>query len=960
MPKFHRFTILALALALLLVPTLGLAQFTRTTGALIGTVTDPQGNALPGVSVTVTGPTLQGSRTEVSNGQGEYILPQLPPGTYRAEYSLSGAKTNVRSGVIVSLNQATKLNVQMQFAVSETMTVTASTVTIDPTQTTTQQNFKTDHLKYAVVGSNNRSYQNVLAQAPGVGGPNGAGGAGGGGNPQVSGANNAQNNYLLDGINTTDPVTHTFGNNMAFDAIQEISIQTLGKDAEYGSSGGTVNVITKSGGNNFSGTADWRYRDNQFQTQGKNTHPTGIAYFGATPTGSAVNFDKNLRPSKSTQPQGTLGGPLLRDRLWFFAAVARSDTAVTNPNLFGFQPGTRAFKGWNNLAKATFTPAANQTLTATYISNYARIPFSRNSSFYSPEADSLQTQGGRTYGLTYDTIITSKWLASVQAGHTPAYLSSSPISGNLTTPGSTDLGTGINTINFTNNQARRSTRDEFLGTTTYYVEGFGTHAVKVGLDHNKTDFNSYNNAVGDPSLIPGMPANFCSPANGFPTGTTCVGFLEPLNGAPFRVAVSAQNPRNSVNSKSNAGFVQDEWNPVPRATVRAGIRYETVTWGVSGKSVPDFKLFQPRLGVAYDVFNNASSVVHGFAGKVMDDNQLTLPNFGVAQLQGTAIFSFNTTTQKYVYSPSLSGVGISGGAYDPTLKPSYSNQYSIGFTQKVWRNTSLDVTGEYRKQHNLFEDYCGNLTVGFFDQCILTNHPGADSGVTNALRSDYRGVITKVESRPYSWLDVTASWTHSSSRGSTESTQNQDTSFDFYPAHFINRYGYLSDDARNRVKLDGYVRLPLDFTVGLNYYWDDGTPWTVSQTASTTSVTNVVLPYGNYFIEPRGSRRLPDFSQTDLQIQKDFRVGPTKLGLIATVYNVFNSETVISVNGNAGSRAIADPTTGKLFVGTGTVTSGGNQVPYQQAGPNRISSGFSQPTGWQTPRRYEAGVRIEF
>jgi len=145
------------------------------------------------------------------------------------------------------------------------------------------------------------------------------------------------------------------------------------------------------------------------------------------------------------------------------------------------------------------------------------------------------------------------------------------------------------------------------------------------------------------------------------------------------------------------------------------------------------------------------------------------------------------------------------------------------------------------------------------------------------------------------------------------------------------------------------VRLPFDFTVGANYYWDSGTPWNVTQTASLTSVTGVDLPEGTYFIEPRGSRRLPHFSQLDMQVQKDFRVANTKLGLIATVYNVMNHETITALNGNAGARAKVDPTTGTVFID-----------PNQQTGANRLSRTFGQPTAFQTPRRYEAGIRVEF
>jgi hypothetical protein len=226
--------------------------------------------------------------------------------------------------------------------------------------------------------------------------------------------------------------------------------------------------------------------------------------------------------------------------------------------------------------------------------------------------------------------------------------------------------------------------------------------------------------------------------------------------------------------------------------------------------------------------------------------------------------------------------------------------------------------------------------------------------VHNALRGLYRGVTAQVESQPYNWLNVVASWTHSRSEGSYGSTfgetQNASAEFDFYPVHFVNTYGFLSDDARNRVKINGYAQLPLDFIVGANYYWDDGTPW---------SVFHAVAPYGTRFVEPRGSRRLPNFSDLDLSLEKDFNVHGYYFGIQGVVYNVFNHETPIAINGNAGSRAIADPNTGRLLVITDPNFNGTGK-PYQQVGPNRISSTFGQATAWQQPRRYEIALRTRF
>src|SRR5437764_4437525 len=136
MTKFSRFTLLSLAIALLLVPSFGFAQTSSTTGAIIGTITDTSGGVLPGVTATVTSPQLQGSRTATTDTKGEYVLPLLPPGTYKAEYSLSGLKSVVQQNIVVNLTQMTRQDAKLAMAAAaETITVSGNRVVVDPTQT---------------------------------------------------------------------------------------------------------------------------------------------------------------------------------------------------------------------------------------------------------------------------------------------------------------------------------------------------------------------------------------------------------------------------------------------------------------------------------------------------------------------------------------------------------------------------------------------------------------------------------------------------------------------------------------------------------------------------------------------------------------------------------------------------------------------------------------------------------
>jgi len=305
MRTLFRLCSLALALALLLAPA-GFAQTNINNGALQGTVTDTSGAALPGVTVSVTSPVLIGTRTAVTESNGEYLIPLLPPGIYHADYSLSGVKSQAREGVRINATQTSRVDVQMSLAVSETVTVTASQIVVDPTQTQQTTNLKEDRLKYSSVGSANRSYQNSLQSVPEAVGT---------GNVNLAGANINSNTFMIDGVNAlTDPVTHTFASNMAFDAIQEVNVLAFGKDAEFRSSGATVNVITKSGGNQFSGSLDYRYFDPDFFTEGGQTYEAAPLFFGGAPNGSpALRFNKAAITDKSKQPQATLGGPIIKE-----------------------------------------------------------------------------------------------------------------------------------------------------------------------------------------------------------------------------------------------------------------------------------------------------------------------------------------------------------------------------------------------------------------------------------------------------------------------------------------------------------------------------------------------------------------------------------------------------------------------------------------------------------------------
>ena len=245
-----------LALAILAAPTFG-----QSTGRLAGHIHDENEVSLPGATIIVSSPNLMGSRTEFGDADGNFSFHNLPPGVYAIDVELEGFLPQRRSEVEVRLNRVTEIHIDLEPGeFSGEITVVAETPMVDPEQVSTSQTFSSEHIKESSIGSLNRRYYSVLAQAPGVVQTTSV-------NPHVFGSTVAENVYYIDSIDSTDPVTSTVGIHVNFDAIQEINLETGGFEARYGrATGGVINVVTRSGGNDLAGTLDVRYRDTDFNT----------------------------------------------------------------------------------------------------------------------------------------------------------------------------------------------------------------------------------------------------------------------------------------------------------------------------------------------------------------------------------------------------------------------------------------------------------------------------------------------------------------------------------------------------------------------------------------------------------------------------------------------------------------------------------------------------------------------
>ncbi len=253
-PAFTKCVLLTLLAVLMAGLVIG--QATQTKGRLEGTVKDQTGAIIPGVSVTITSNT--GSKTMLTGDSGMYIFPFLTPGVYNLKAELEGFKVFEQTGIQIRLGTTSTINIVLTPGeISQVVEVTGESPLVDTTTTTIGANISNNLFTNIPV---RRNFTALFTMAPGVS----SSGALGDNNPSIGGASGLENNYIVDGVNITNTgygsvgsysnVYGSLGSGVNFDFVKEVQVKQGGFEAEYGqSTGGVVNIITKSGSNEFHG-----------------------------------------------------------------------------------------------------------------------------------------------------------------------------------------------------------------------------------------------------------------------------------------------------------------------------------------------------------------------------------------------------------------------------------------------------------------------------------------------------------------------------------------------------------------------------------------------------------------------------------------------------------------------------------------------------------------------------------
>ena len=878
----------------------------QQTGSLVLEISDADGAPIAGAEVTVESEkTSTRLATADERGRARFLL--MPPGTYIIDVRAEGF-TATRREVAVALGGTTIERFTLaKGELTETVEVTANPE-VDVTKTSTSQVFTTEELENVQLGSTNRSYLAVLGKAAGV--------VGGGGNPNVHGATMGENVYLIDGVNTTDPVTGTFGLLTNFDAIEQVELTTGGFQAEYGwATGGHVNQVTKSGTNEFDGTFDLRYYDDSMV---ENT-----PHF---PGEEAQEFRTMAL---------TLGGPIKKDKAWFFLALENN---LTNLAVAG-APVTRKFDGGAYLAKLTFEPVSRHRIAFQYSADPAEIENDNANVDVAAEAGNFQKQGANFFKLTYWGGISDKWAISTNLGMYQSVLDTTP-NRDSGLPSITDAFSGYLFRNYNDAQYTDRGNDQFATTLERAWSGKrGDHDLKFGIDIQRTELKASQETPGGEAWFsagcpddPDTPEREEACLDGDANGDTVPDNV--FERDVTTVAGTATNP-----GRNTALFVQDSWRH-RNFTLDYGLRYERAQADRDDKTeVVDVSLLQPRLGMSFDLKGDRKQQLYWSLSRRMHPGILAVPS-AVNGRNNVTDFYYNEALlsaligqpfdcdgdgveDAFVYCGSAGGP--SGSTVDKNLKATYLDEFIVGWKRSLKARHALGVRLVLNETKDIIEDTLDDPAQQTY---IIKNLAG--------LKRNYQAIEAE-----YSWRfrrgALFANWTIGRNRGNVEYTQGVGSDFDIPGFHDVNRYGYLSTDRRHRIKIYGYVNLPKKWSVHYDYFFGTGAPYERVATLNGVDPVTGVNLYGFEWLDPRGSHRLPDISTLDVDVRKHWDFGEKqemKLEVIGTITNFFGANSV------TGRR--------EIYAGDEDPVTPGEQTSWGRA------------TNWQPPRTYELGLRFEF
>jgi len=956
------------ALVLMGAPAVAAAQ---TTGGIAGKVIDQTGGVLPGATVTLTGPAMQGPQTATTDATGMFRFRNVPPGQgYKIAVKLGGFRAATLENQQVFLGQEGSVTITLAAAgVTEEVTVTAGSPLVDVSQTTIGVNITASQFLSLPVA---RNFQQLTILAPSVSLEMGDHDRRLNQSPTVGAASAPENNYIIDGVSSTDPRYGTSGTNLTMNFVQEVQVMTGGYQAEFGrSTGGVFNVITKSGGNAFHGDLFTYFQNKSW-----------------TPSDSVRRQNKELTTYADrdgySDVGGSIGGPIVRDKLWFFGAYSPQNRTVyvggtsedVGPVDRQYDRRADAYAG-----KITWTPRSGSTLVFTTFGD----PTTREGWLTNPNADETaanrkEETGSYNFAVRYNSTLRSNWLLEASAGRHGQRANLGPgSSASLNTPRQVDeVVGGYEHGGFQRVQKDTATRDAFV---LKFTNLYGKHELRYGFD---MESNNYDADLHE---------------------TWYRYFADQFSGEGWGTYVQERNysVKGAGSTLSTALFVQDSWQLASNLRFNAGLRYETqklnsaadvaiagesdaVDCTVNGecRKVDGLTLqghWAPRLGLVWDPLRNGRTKVYGFWGRFYENVPL---NMNIRAINGesyiiTQYVNTKALTSANWYNPTGSPLATNGPwsvrrvstltaitPLDENLKTQFQDELVFGADYQFRGYWSAGARYVHRALKRIIEDIgtftnpddpleltgyvIGNPGEGFFGAPFEKperNYDALELSLTRRLNNGWQMYSSIVYAR--------ARGNHEGlyMSGYDQLDPNINALYDI-PSFLPNSTGMMRSDKPFQFKVHGSYTFDWGLTVAEGLVAGSGVP-------VSAQGPEIVNGYGDgtIFLLPRGDEgRTPFFWSVDLHA--DYRLpfisrsSPRQITVGFDVFNVFGRHGVMEVDqdyiyeGMPGFSAWEAP---------GNLDAYGNPK-YNPSLPN--STFYKTPTLYQSPRSLQIGIRFSY
>ena len=932
---------LAFALVLFLIPAAVLAQ-RATTGTVTGKVIDSSGAVLPGVAISLQSSEVLGQFSAISGADGTYRVSNLPPATYEVRAELSGFQTVIQK-VIVRLNAVTDVTFTLAVgSVAETVTVTGESPIVDPERAGLSVNINNQALTSVPV-TTNRRFQDAWLVVPGVAI-----------NPATQELTGSERRTSLDGADVTDPYGgDIFAVNLNYDAIQDVEIKALGAEAADGSSmvGQFMNIVTKSGGNQFHGSAAFFIIPESLNTS------------------NVENIPANQR--SDVQPDFTLGGPIARNHAWFFGSYRRvqQDKTVNNApvpvqgrgNLW-FLKGTTQLRTEQRLSvsfqydkvtqqnaviRGLVAPGRTLGSTTTGLSDATM-------QITNPSAFGTLVKGGPLASFNYNWVMSStrlfQFVGSFMLNKPNDYIPNDGLGPAMTkviqsNPTGNILGS-LTTIaqegGFGSIDTSHRSMTYLSPSMTFMVNRLGSHEFRGGAD-------LYPNIENDTSSdVAAVEYYFRPPGT---TGGQDVLFerrtLRNLDNSGATIA-------NKAYEHHYAMYFQDRWKPSNKVAIKAGVRLETNKIYTQDRekvlgpllapgtptNIDDLEFHQwvtmPNFGIAY----NAGDKWGVFRGTMARSYEWLDLGGGDGTSHAPYVLATDIARANPRTSPTLNQflpggfpLGLNyGGEPDDSIHNgrTYVNEFSGSWEHRLPRSSSLGTTFVWRRMWD-YQSGDDQNVIRDPKTGVLIDRPFPQY---DAIRNTYNPNYTWQQQKSLQFLftrnfvgnwGVNANYSYIFS-GTWRTRWNPTSVTD------LQFYGISPEDVtttrrnpRNHARLSTFVKLPLETTFSVFYIYtgpnrqDVNTgPFALNANAPSVTLSNgrvVSDPFYN-IVYPRAMKNdaemitAQDSHLVNLRLQKDLSLGAgRKLGLSADVFNLFNVGAYTSfLSNDARSSNFARPT----------------------------------------------------